>query len=231
MRYPNLRYDKVIALTEVISNNEPTAPNYGFCASRCHFDNYISSKILRRRLMMDKKKQAQAKNIYENLADDQKLKLHDAVRLKLQKNLIRKESSLFNPLISKKIYHIDRVDSTRFPVKYSLREIPRKYWYSWNLQKIDENILREAEETKEEILNNNNNNSSTIIVNDVIFRETKTLRSGKNLSSEIMYEILRESHKEYLTKENLILYKKIFSDNTLQYSPKFNSKEFQQYVI
>ena len=230
MKYPNLRYDKVIALTEIISNNEPTAPNFGFTAARCHFDNFICSKILRKRLMMDKKKQEQARNVYENLADDRKLKVHDAVRLKFQKTLIRKESSLFNPLVSKEIYHINQCDSTRLPAKYSLKEIPNRYWYSWHLQKVDENILKEAEKTKKEILKNNNDNS-IIIVNDVIFRDTKTLRSGKNLSHEVMYEILHENRKEYLTKENLLLYKKIFSNNTLQYSPKFDLKEFQQYVI
>ena len=228
MKYPNLRYDKVIALTEIIANNEPTAPNFGFSSSRCHFDNFIASKILRKRLMIDKKKQGQARKVYENLTDDHKLNIHDAVRLKLQKRLIRKESSLFNPLISKEIYHIDKKDSSRFPVKFSLKEIPGRFWYSWNLQKIDKNILKEAEKTKKEFLKDNN---STIFVNDVIFRETKTLRSGKNMSTDIMYEIIHDNHKEYLTKENLLLYKKIFSNNTLQYSPKFDLKEFQQYVI
>ena len=178
--------------------------------------------------MIDKKKQEQARKVYENLRDDQKLEIHDAVRLKLQKRLIRKESSVFNPLISKEIYHIEKKDSSRFPIKYSLKEIPGKFWYSWNLQKIDENILKEAEKTKKEVLKNNN---STIFVNDVIFRETRTLRSGKNLSTDIMYEIIHDNHKEYLTKENLLLYKKIFSNNTLQYSTKFDLKEFQQYVI
>ena len=178
--------------------------------------------------MIDEKKQKQARNFYENLTDDRKLKIHDAVRLKLQKSLIRKESSLFNPLISKEIYHINQVDTDRFPAKYSLREIPGKFWYAWNLQKIDENILREAEKTKKELKNNNN---STILVNDVILRETKTLRSGRNLNVEIIYEIEHDNHKEYLTKENLLLYKKIFSNNTLEYAPKFDLKEFQQYVI
>ena len=231
MRYPNLHYDKVIAMTEIISNNEPSLANFGFNPSRCQFDNYISSTVLRKRLMIDKKKQEQARRVYESLADDQKLKPNDAVRLKLQKTLIRKESSLFNPLISKEIYHIDRCDSTRLPVKYSLKEMPKtKFWYSWNLQKIDENILKEAEKTKKEILKTDNNNS-TIMVNDIIFRDTKTLRSGKNLQHQVMYEIMHKNHKEYLTKENLLLYKKIFSNDTLQYSPKFDLKEFQQYVI
>ena len=179
--------------------------------------------------MIDKQTQKKARKMYENKPNEQILRVHDAVRLKLQRRLIRKESSLFNPLISKEIYHISKINSDRFPYKYALQEIPGKFWYAWNLQKIDENIFKEAEKIKGEFLKNSKN--STIMVNDVIFRDTKMLRSGKNRSSEIMYKIMHNDHVEFLTKENLLLYKKIFSDNTLQYSPKFDLKEFQQYII
>ena len=59
------------------------------------------------------------------------------------------------------------------------------------------------------------------------------LRSNKILpsKSEIMYIILHKGEKQFVTKETLLLFKKMFNDDVLKFSAKFYTPEFQQYRV
>ena len=199
---------------------------------RAHFDNYVSSKILRKNLQIYRENQEEAKNIFERLDNDKILKIGDKVRLKLTKQIIRKESGLFNPLVSEEIFEISNINSDRFPKSYLLKEFENRFFYAWNLVKVDERIIQEAKKQKKKHLVLQDE-ASTISVLDIKKRESDMLRSKKILpsKSEIMYEILHKDEKQFVTKDTLLLFKKMFNDNVLKYSAKFDTPEFQQYRI
>ena len=177
--------------------------------------------------------QEKAKNIFERLDNDKILKIGDKVRLKLTKQIIRKESGLYNPLVSKEIFEISNINSDRFPKSYCLKELEHRLFYAWNLVKIDERIVKEAEKQEKKHLILQDEETSTISVLDIKKRESDMIRSKKILpsKSEIMYEILHKDEKQFVTKDTLLLFKKMFNDNVLKYSAKFDTPEFQQYRI
>ena len=232
IRHPSLQYDKVVHLTEVVLNSTPSRAIAYYTPHRVQFDNYISSKVLRQQLQLYRKNQEEAKNVFERLDNDKTFKIYDKVRLKLTKQIIRKESGLFNPLVSKEVFEISAVNSDRYPWSYRLKELPgHRLFYAWNLVKVDERILKEADKQKHLVLQNDETTSIDVI--DIKKRESNMLRNKKILpsKSEIMFEILHKGERQFVTKETLLLFKKMFDDDVLKYSMKFDLPEFQQYRV
>ena len=233
VRHPSLQYQKVLHLTEVVLNSTPSRAIYNYKPHRAHFDNFISCKILRQNLEAYRKNQEEAKSVFERLDNDKILKIGDKVRLKLTKQIIRKESGLYNPLVSKEVFEIIDINSDRFPKSYRLKELPgHRLFYAWNLVKVDERIIQEAEKQKKHLILQDDE-ISTISVLDIKIRESNMLRSNKILpsKSEIMYIILHKGEKQFVTKETLLLFKKMFNDDVLKFSAKFYTPEFQQYRV
>ena len=142
------------------------------------------------------------------------------VRLKFRKPVIYKQAPIFNPLISDKIYTIERIKKERYPYLYELKEIDGKYFYAWNLLKVDKNIHDESEKQKEILKKDQTMNKKIIYVKNAISKDSKVTRSKNAYGHDITYVILKDDQVEFIDQNTLKLYKKLFNDS-VQYDDIF----------
>lgn len=159
---------------------------------------------------------------YQLLRESQKLKLHDFVRLRNVKPLIRKESAVFFPHTSEKVYKIVGIKNQFLPYQYELEGLSKTY-YGWNLAKVSPSILSlsSAVTDKTPTPDNQQNKKPVITVQNILPKTDSTkLRSGKVLTHpyDMTYDILKDDERQFVGKETLQLYKRLFGSQILQYN-------------
>ena len=179
---------------------------------------HVSSLVLRKHLKATNQHQESSSSLFQSLPKDQKLGLLDRVRLKNPKPLIRKESSIFYPSLSNNIYTVQRIKRDRFPYLYCLAEIPNRTFYAWQLVKIDENLSNYAIKKREEQKETSN---QIIDIKNVTKNPSKILRNNKPYGTEYIYEIVHNNSTQFVDRDTLILYKKLFHPTILRYSNTF----------
>lgn len=214
IRFPSQRYSNLIHLTQIAYNSKPHSGIFHETPHRAQHFDYTASKILRKILEEYKEHQEEAQSLFRNLKEFQKIKLGDSVRIRHPKQLIRKESSVFTPQVTSEIYTITRVDRTKLPYVYSLNNNENKRYYAWSLLKVSPDIVSKVETYQKEQAEKN-----PIIILKSIMPQTTSLRSGKTLihPQDLTFEIEKNGQQEFVDKNTLVLYKKLFGSNVLQY--------------
>ena len=217
LRYPTEKYTNLIHLTEIAFNNRPNSGIFNYTPHRVQHFDHTASIVLQKSLLKYKKHQVASLSVFQNLKESQKLKIQDLVRIRLPKQLIRKESAVFTPQVSEEIFTITKVDRSRLPYIYTLNHNESKKHYAWSLMKIDPSILNKGESLKHEMATQKPN----IVVQNITPKQQNTLRNGKIIyhPSDVTYEVEKNGVKEFVDKATLLLYKKLFGVHTLQYSP------------
>ena len=213
-------YEHLIHLTQV-SFNSRKHRSTGFSPHFLQTFDYAAGVYFRKVLQEDRTHQEKAFNKYQLLRESQKLQLGDQVRIKNTKPLIRKESAVFYPQTTDSVHTITKIDTRRLPYTFQVDGKAFKY-YGWHLVKITPSILS--------IINNNEQptdkptsntlHKPVIKVQNIIPQTDSTkLRSGRTLthSYEMTYDIVKDGERQFVDKEILQLYKRLFGSRILQY--------------
>ena len=158
--------------------------------------------------------------MFQSLAKDQKLLLGDKVRLRRRKALIGKESEIFYPRLSTEIYTIEKIKKEKFPYLYILKELNNKQFYAFQLLKSNEVIPKKKVRTtpSDRIAPPS---TKKIMINNAVAKNDKQTRTGRSYGKQIVYEITVNDKKEFVDKQTLLLYKKLFSDAIFEYDNSF----------
>ena len=216
LRFPSEKYTNLIHLTQIAFNSRAHSGIFNETPHRAQHFDYTASKILRKKLKEHEQHQTENQSIFRNLKESQKLKLGDTVRLKHPKQIIRKESSVFTPQVSRELFTVTRIDRSKFPYIYSLDHNENKRYYAWSLSKVDPLIITQAETYQKDLART----KPVILVKNVTQRKNIMLRSGKTLIAphhELTYEIEKNGQREFVDINTLNLYKKLFGEHVLQY--------------
>lgn len=221
LRFPTVKnYEHLIHLTQ-ISHNSRKHRSTNFSPHFLQTFDYAAGVHFRNVLQKDKEHQENAFNKYQLLRESQKLKINDKVRIKNTKPLIRKESSVFFPQTTDSVHTITKVNTNRLPYTFEVDNISRLTYYGWHLVKVNPMIL--------DILNNeqpaDNHPSNTphkpvIKIQNIIPQiDSNKLRSGKALTHgyAMTYDIVIDGKRQFVDKEILQLYKRLFGSRILQY--------------
>lgn len=192
-----------------------------FTPHRAHFDLPTASIIFRKNLNVYNLHERESKNLYQSLPKDQKLSVGDRVRLKYQKAIISKESQIFNPRLSNEIYTIKEVLREKFPYFYTLNELKTRKFYAFQLYKSN-NLLTKLRTQRKPSHIATTPTKQTILVKSATEKTSKTTRTGRSYGRAIVYEIVKNNKTEYVDRDALLLYKKLFS-NILEYDDSFHS--------
>ena len=164
--------------------------------------------------------QKEAFGRYQLLRESQKLKIHDKVRLRNVKPLIRKESAVFFPHTSEKVYEIVNIKNKFLPYQYALGGLSKTY-YGWNLVKVSPSILNINSTVSDKTTTPDEQNKPVITVQNILPKTDSTkLRNGKVLTHpfDMTYDILKDGERQFVDKETLQLYKRLFGSQILQYN-------------
>ena len=197
-------------------------------------DPHACSIVLRKLLRRYEAHKQASYSMYQSLPTDQRLQIDDKCRLRFRKMLIRKESSVFAPSVSKEVYTITEIDKSKLPYLYKINNGKNQLYYAWNLLKVDKDMLAKISEPIER--NKNQQTKAQPIKVQMVVNETKQLKNGKKIPnpSGAMYKIQKENETkggEYVTKNTLMKYKELFGDNILQYDEIFMSDPYYKNFI
>ena len=181
-------------------------------------DTHQSSLVLRKHLKETNQHQLRCYSVFQNLNEHQKLEPNDSVRIRNRKKLIRKEASIFHPQVSHEVYTIERIRKDKLPYLYQLHEIKDRFFYGWQLVKVDRSLLKYADQQKQQ---QQQNSQQIIEIVNATKRPSKILRNNKVYGDEIIYEVIHNGQKEYLDKNTLLLYQKLFKPTILRYAKSF----------
>ena len=159
--------------------------------------------------------------MFQSLAKDQKLLLGDKVRLRRRKALISKESEIFYPRLSTEIYTIKKIKKEKFPYLYILEGLKHKQFYAFQLLKSNELMLKTRAQKRTPTESITQPPSQKIKVNNAVVKNDKQTRTGRSYGTQIVYEITINDKKEFIDKQTLLLYKKLFSNAVFEYDNSF----------
>lgn len=241
LRFPTEKYENLIHLTQISFNSKRHSSLFFETPHKVQFHAHTACLVMRKKLREYQTHQHQSLSLFQNLHQDQKLQLHDYVRIRTQKRIIQKESALFYPPVEEKEYRITQIDKSRLPYVYTLDNSEAKRYYAWSLVKLDYHIFKSAqnadnyEAPSNAIKNKEVPKKNVIFIEEILPQTTNTkLRSGKTIVSpfEVTYEITKNGQKEFVDKTTLHLYKKLFSDSILQYANHLRSDpKYATYII
>lgn len=218
LRFPTVKnYEHLIHLTQITFNSRIHRMT-GFTPHFLQTFDYAAGQHLRNVLHEDKVHQKKAFDKYQLLRESQKLRLGDEVRIRNTKPLIRKESAVFFPQTTETVHKITHVDTSRLPYTFQV-EGSRLRHYGWNLVKVSPTILNILNENEQQQTANTQNKPVIRVQNIIPQTDTNKLRSGKKLthSYEMTYDIVKDGERQFVDKEILQLYKRLFGSRILQY--------------
>lgn len=192
-----------------------------FTPHKAHFDTPTASIIFRKNLNVYNLHERESKNLFQSLPNDQKLAVGDRVRLKYEKAVIRKESEIFNPRLSNEIYTVKEILKKKFPYFYTLNELKSRKFYAFQLHKSNHLIINNRAQRNPSPFSTPPT-KRTILVKAATEKDSKTTRTGQSYGRAIVYEIVKNNKTEYVDKDTLLLYKRLFS-NVLEYDDSFYS--------
>ena len=189
-----------------------------------------------------RKHQREALDRYQLLSESQKIKVGDFVRIRHTKPLIRKESAVFFPHTSESVFKVTEVKNQYLPYSYVLNDNTSKTYYGWSLVKVSPSILDMASRTSHNPVmrqnshpTNQSSDKPVITVQNIVAKtDSKKLRSGKVLTHafDMTYDILKDGERQFVDKETLKLYKRLFGSQILQYDETLlNDPEKAKHII
>ena len=149
--------------------------------------------------------------------------LGDTVLLIKKKQIIRKESSVFQPRYEDTKWMIEGIDKSRFPFLYKLKDYPKKdrKFYSFELRKIAPSFQLAPKPTE------------PVVVQDVVFVNEPILRSGRVLANKrnVLYRIEKNNNIQTIPAHDLKFLKKILGEDSLIYAQTFSNPDKHKYII
>ena len=236
LRFPTVKnYQHLIHLTQ-ISFNSRTHRSTGFSPHFLQTFDYAAGVYFRKIMHEDRTHQEKAFNKYQLLRESQKLRVGDKVRIRNTKPLIRKESAVFYPQTTESVHTITKVDTRRLPYSFEVDGKALKY-YGWHLVKISPTILsiiNDNEQSTDDPTSNAQHKPIIKVQNIIPQTDSNKLRSGKTLihSYEMTYDILKDGERQFVDKEILQLYKRLFGSRILQYdNALLNDPQKSKHII
>ena len=226
LKFPTVKnYEHLIHLTQTTFNARCHRAT-GFSPHFLHCFDYAAGLHFRNILQEHKTHQREAFDKYNLLRESQKIKIHDKVRVRNNKPLIRKESAVFFPQTSETVYEVTDIKTQSLPYVYVLNGNYSKTFYGWNLVKVspsilDINLRNPHDTTNKTKPSDSQQNKPVITVQNILQKTDSTkLRSGKVLTHafDMTYDILKDGERQFVDKETLRLYKRLFGSQVLQYS-------------
>ena len=153
------------------------------------------------------------------------LRLHQQVKIKRKHQAFRKES-LFTPAFGDSIHRITHIHSESYPKLYTVSGSKHKY-YDFQLLPLSDAFPNDHLMPRPH---------HRVLIQDIFTSPAvSTNRSGKErktgLQPDVQYIVLRDGKKAFLSRSDLVLYKKLFGSQILAYNPVFNSAEYQKYIV
>ena len=153
------------------------------------------------------------------------MRLHQHVRIRVKHDAFRKET-IFKPSFSKTEHEILHIDKTTYPAVYTLSGT-RKKFYSFQLLRVNKPFLDHLLPTQ---------SHKKLLVQNVQVSPPNPLRSGKIRISpdsleDVKYKTLYNGQIQFLSRNDLLLHKKLYNDDHLVYSPSFNDPEYRKYIV
>ena len=220
LKFPTIKnYQHIIHLTQIAFNSSKHRGLYQLTPHFVHHFDYAASLVLRKSLRDYKSHQSDAFLRYQSLHENKRLKLHDVVRIRYPKKLIRKESSVFYPQTSEKTYRITKISTAKIPYVYFLDDDLTRRYYGWNLMRVNPITTTENIRIEKEMSTNHSTSRPIIVVKNIIPGSDHKLRSGRMLLHpfEMTYDTLKNGVREFVDANTLKLYKRLFGQNILQY--------------
>ena len=188
---------------------------------RVFHDEHVGSLIARENTKTFEEHQFRSKTIFHKQKTAEKISVGDKVLLKLKPKAFRKEGSTFYPRYAESVYTVIAIDKSAFPPLYKLEHFPgKRRFYAFELRKV-KNFVPPLKDQK------------TIFVKDVVFFHEPILRSGITLANRrhVLYQIKKDNKDETVTPSELKFLKKLWGNDSLQYSDLFSQSEKEKYVI
>jgi len=234
LQFPTVKnYEHLIHLTQ-ISFNSRIHSSTGFAPHFHQTFDYAAGLYLRRILHEDRIHQEKAFDKYHLLRESQKLRVDDKVRIRNPKPLIRKESAVFFPHTSETVHVITGIDTRRLPYSFEVDHNKNIKWYGWNLVKVAPSILNIIHETEQTTTSSTPQKPVIKVLNILPQTDSNKLRSGKTLTHayEMTYDIIKDGERQFVNKEILNLYKRLFGSQILQYDEELlRNTQMQKHII
>ena len=219
----NLNIQAILQLTEHIYNSRKHR-SIGTTPIRAHHCSHTSSILARKLLQTHNKKQKRLRNIF-SLKKDYLYKIGDKVLLKNKRTPFQKSNPLKNPEFSPIITTITKIDRRFLPYSYTISTHPNKKFYFFELHRVSDQYKNDIKQQQQQ-QQTPFQNPSKIIVQDFSYENPPVLRSGKSLNKKklLYYKVQRGDKEEKITDNTLKFYKKLFGNNSLEYSQIFQQK-------
>ena len=188
-----------------------------------HFDTYYASKIAKLNMFEFQKHNSDSMARQCKIPPTDTLTIGQRVKILVQRSVFRKHQPLKSSVWSQDIFHITRIDNTKYPPVYHLSNHNKKF-YAFELQALPELYP----------LNDNNQTpENKIMVDSFHFPERSYLRSGRNKIDlqEPIYSIMKKGQISSVTKKDLEHYKKTFGSGSLVYSSFFSEPKNSKYIV
>lgn len=216
-------YTSIIKLVQFLINCHSHRGLHGFSPYMCHFSSHVSSTVAKLNQLNFALRQTESMSFYLKTPPKQRISIGSKVKIKLKRNIFRKNNPIFNSGWSESIYTVTDSDSKQWPIKYFIRELPNHSFYSYQLLKVP---------NSDPIITSGESPMQKIQVLD-IEHTNSFLRNNKIIPSrhEIKYRIMKNGSQELVRAQDLLLFKKIYGNSILEYSNFFAQKENVSYVI
>lgn len=158
--------------------------------------------------------------LYNKTSRHDRINIGSKVRVKKKESIFRKTNPVFSSIWTDDIHEVTSIDNTSFPVIYYVNNLNRGF-YSFQLQLVADSVP---------LLNTTLSEKIEVVG---IQHENSFLRNRKIIPSrhEITYIIKKDGETDTVKASDLLLYKKIFGNDILKYSPFFQQPENISYVI
>ena len=197
-----------------------------FCPYRVHYDCFTAALVAGTNRLTHRQRELGAMSLELKKKPRDTLRVNMNVKIKLKLQPFRKEG-LFQPAFSQNIHKITHIDRKEYPPLISLTNTKKRF-YSQQLLPVGDQYPKDPHIMPPQ-------SRKKLLIQDIVTGpETSLLRSGKSrtmTNSEVKYKTLHDGNIELLTKNDLLLYKKLFGENYLVYSPNFNDSDKMKYLI
>ena len=217
---------KTLASLVMNCYNGKTHSAIGMSPIQCHFDSFSAGTVAEMNKMKQQRREIEAIDIEMKKNKRQMLRLNQQVKIRKKNNVFRKES-LFTPAFSDKVHVITKIDTTTYPILYSVSN-SRHRFYSHQLMPLSDSFPNDELMPKPR---------HRILVQDIIkspnysFNRSGKVRAPLGDEDDIKYITLRDGKIAHLTQADLRLYRSLFGNDIIAYHSVFNQPEYRKHVV
>ena len=120
LRFPTEKYSNLIHLTQICYNSTRHSALFNQTPHRVQVDAHMACLVMQKQLRQYSAHQLQTCKMLQNLKSSARLSLGDTVRIRTEKSIIRKESSVFSPQLTEELHVVTKIDRSKLPYVFTL---------------------------------------------------------------------------------------------------------------